>query len=229
LSAGLSFSVRADLFRVARAFAHGSDSPLCGVRVEPQRVGPGVVMIGWNGADLIAIADPSGAIARSATLKISTAVLTRAVDMFRNAGCGVRLVGEGGVAFIPGDSAGHASRDYEIRERYGDWRRALAPHAVRVLQPPFVFGARQARKLADAAIGLARAAEADGGQPFEAYELKGSVGGVLATFPDWPDAVALFALETTVETLRAENPCTMWRPPHWAHAIGPALVENGAA
>lgn len=217
----LHFSVRADLFRVAQAFTFPKAPQLSGVRVEPI-AGGGVVMVGWDGADMIALEDRTGEISRPATIYVGKAMTRIAIDLFRRDGTLVRLKGSGEVCYIEPDAGGNAARDVEIDLVYPNWRAALSVHAITALEPPFVYDARQAQKLNDATIGLARAAESD----TELFELRGGIEAMLATFPAWPEAVAVLSHKHAVRQARAADRSSFWRPPHWAH--GPRLAAVGS-
>lgn len=219
----LDADMRADLYRVACAFSDSASSKYAGVRVEPIR-GGGVVMVGYNGMDLIAVEDPTGSINRPATIAVSKAILNIAVDLFRREGVHVRLKANNDMAWIDPDQSGQAAREIERGTHY-DWRQILAPHALMRLDPPFVHDGRMARKLSDAAIGLARAAQ----RSDEPYVLKGGMGATLATFPTWPDAVALFTHRAELDAVRAEEGLsTLWHPSRWVTGPRLAAVPGGA-
>ena len=179
----LAFSVRADLFRVAQAFCDVRIDAYASVWIEP--VGQpgasdgGVVMVGHDGADLIAVHDETGQASRGAFVTIGNHMVKTAIDLFRRDGAEQRLICKEDVAWLyPGPST-QAARDIERPAPNFDWRAALQRHAIVRLEPPFVFDARMAKRLSDAAIGLARASGAED----ESFELKGGVlGATLATF-----------------------------------------------
>lgn len=216
----LNFSVRADLFRVALLFSDAATVRFQGVHIEPAPQG-GVLMIGSNGADTIALRDETGSIDRRATVLGSKALMNIAVDLFKREGVSTRYKAEGGVAWIAPDASGQCAREYERQMPYHDWRQSLAPHALSRLEPPMVHSARMARKLSDTAIGLSRAA----GDANEFFELKGGQLATIATFPAWPEAVALFMHSPALEQHRGENRSTLWHPPAWVH--GPRLALAG--
>lgn len=186
----VEFDVRADLFRVARGFTDASQARYAGVRIEPlapERAG--VVMVGWNGQELIWIEDETGKIERPATIAVSGAMVNLAVDMFRRNGVATRLVGRDGVASIePAVVGSIATREYERTLAYPDWRGEIARHAAGRMPTPLVFDARMARRVSEAAIGLALAA----GDRREFFEIYGGRRACVAAFPAWPNAEAIF-------------------------------------
>ncbi len=202
----LSFSVRADLFRVAQAFP---DAP-AGVRIEPLSDG-GVVMVGMTAGDLIAVVDRSGEANRAGTVSVGKALVNMAVDLFRRDGVEVRLRGENGIAFIEPDPAGNAARNFEVAWCYPDWRALLASYATCRLEPPLTINARITARLSTAAIGLARAAHSDD----ESVTFKGGQMAMVAEFSAWPEAVALFG-DTRRRVAIDAGHSTMWRMPAWA-------------
>lgn len=213
MSDKLSFSVRADLFRVAQAFTDASSGLFAGVRIEPLPEG-GVVMVGWDGADMIALRDASGEIARPACVYVGKALTNIAVDLFRRDGVEVRIKGGGGIAFIQPDAGGQAVRDFERDVIYPDWRGRLEQNAFVRLEPPFLFNARMFKRVSDAAIGLEKASSYPQG---ELFRLHGGVGAMIATFPAWPNAVAMFSHREMPEGID-HDPSTLWRPPSWLTA-----------
>lgn len=187
------FSVRADLYRVCHSFMDAQTPKYTGVRIEPLERGGGVVMVGWNGADLIAIEDETSEIERPATIYVGRSMVNMAVDLFRRGGIETRLVGRGDVAVIEPEAAGSpAVREYEHGAEYPDWRAVMMArnHDGFRVSTPIVFGARMARSASDAAIGLAAAA---GGAALENFEFAGSdESATVVTFPAWPRARAIF-------------------------------------
>lgn len=222
----LRFSVRADLFRVAQSFADAS-GVFAGVQIEPIAApgSAGVVMIGCDGADMIALFDNSAWADRAASVSVANGLVKTAVDLFRLNGINQRLMADKGVAWLDPGPSGQAARDIERpTPPEFDWRAVLARHAVARLEPPFAFDARMAKRLSDAAIGLARAAGSDD----ESFELKGGVGGaVLATFPAFEHrAIAVFSERTVGAAARRENRSTFWHPPQWTQRPNIAAVQS---
>jgi hypothetical protein len=184
------FSVRADLYRVAHSFMDVTVPKYAGVRIEPLDRG-GVVMIGWNGADLIVLEDDAGAIDRPATIHVGRGMVNLAVDLFRRGGIETTLAGDGDVAMIRPEATGaQVVKDYErVGYDYPDWRTELARHVSGGrINAPVMYEARMARRVSDAAIGLAAAA----GVELQTFELDVGNGAVVATFPSWPSAAAIF-------------------------------------
>lgn len=194
------FSVRADLYRVAHSFMDVTVPKYSGVRIEPLDQG-GVVLVGWNGADLIVLEDEGGSIERPATIHVGRGMVNLAVDLFRRNGVGTLLVGDGDVALIkPEATGGQAVREYErMGYDYPEWRDELARHVAGRIETPLVYEARMARRVSDAAIGLASAA----GERKELFEFEGGNGAIVATFPSWPSAKAIFCFTPTLQEARA--------------------------
>lgn len=194
------FSVRADLYRVAHSFMDVTVPKYSGVRIEPLEQG-GVVLVGWNGADLIVLEDEGGSIERPATIHVGRGMVNLAVDLFRRNGIGTLLVGDGDVALIrPEAAGGQAVRDYERRgDDYPDWRAELARHVAGRIETPLIYEAKMARRVSDAAIGLAAAA----GSVTQPFEFEGGHGAVVATFPTWPSARAIFNFTPTLQEARS--------------------------
>lgn len=185
------FNVRADLYRVAHSFMDVTVPKYAGVRIEPLGWG-GVVMIGWNGTDMIVLEDPLGHIDHPATIHVGRGMVNLAVDLFRRGGLETKLAGNGDVALILPDAPGaQVVKDYERRGiDYPDWRAELARHLSSGgrIATPITYEARMARRVSDAAIGLAAAA----GVALQTFELDVGDGAVVATFPSWPSATAIF-------------------------------------
>ena len=214
-----TFSVRADLFRVAQAFTETRDPRFNSVRIEPLSEG-GVALIGWDGADMIVIGHPEGQASRAGNVRVGKAITNIAVDIFRRHGEFCRLVGADNVAFIRPDTGGQAARDYESDLPFPDWRAVLQPHAFIRMDQQFAFSARAMKKLSDAAIGLARA----GGAEEEVFEIRGGQDATIATFPAWPGAAALFTHTQDVVHARRHYGSTLWHPPAWLSAPGVSAV-----
>lgn len=224
----LDGSVRADLFRAAQAYCDLAHAATAGVLIEPLPRGRGVLLIAFDGWDLVAIPDPTGAISRRVTIKSLGAMTKMAVDLFRRDGAAVRLVFRDDLARIEPDvsNANAAAGDIELGVTPLDWRGELARHAHKSMEPPYVGDARSTRRLADTASVLARAAGLDIG----VYELKGGVdGAVLATFPAWPDAVALYQPRPHLIEARERCVATTWSPADWLTRPGPGLVHGSLA
>lgn len=210
----LQFSIRADLFRVAQNFTDLRAPPFAGVHCEPVE-GGGVSIVGADAASLIALVDPSGEITRPATLYIGKAMTNMAVDMFRRDGVTSRLQGNSELATLDRDAHGMAARNLERDLPYFDWRAEIAKHAIVRLEPPVVIDGEIARRVSDAALGLARAA-GDGAEPW--IEFRGGIGATLATFPAWPDlAVAVFTRSISIDEHRRAERNTFWHCPPWAN------------
>jgi hypothetical protein len=220
--APLSIDVRVDLFRCAQCFVDAAKIDSVGVLIEPLRRG-GVVIVAGDGHDLIVIPDPSGHATRSATIATPGALTKLAVDLFRRDGPDVRFRVDDNTAWIAGDAKGAANREVEINQPPRDWRRQLAPHAHTQLRLPVVGDFRMAQRLRDVANVLARAAN----QPDALWKLCGGMhGAMLATFPAWPDAVALFDASNEVRD-HCADPCSAWRP-NEAIYNAPRLAAVGA-
>lgn len=184
------FSVRADLYRVAHSFMDVTAPRFAGVRIEPLEKG-GVVIIGWNGADMIVLEDRDGSIERGAIIHVGRGMVNLAVDLFRRGGVETKLVGDGEVAMIqPTVSGAQVVKEYErVGYEYPDWRAEMARHVSGGrIATPIIYEARMARRVSDAAIGLAAAA----GAALQTFELDAGDGAVVATFPSWPSAAAIF-------------------------------------
>ncbi len=214
----LKFAVRADLFRVAQQFTESTSQLYRAVRVEPLIKG-GVVMVGWDGVDLIALEDREAFISRAANILISKSMTNMAVDLCRRVGPSVRIVGEDGLATIKPDAGTLASRDFDVGGRFPDWRAALAPHPMVSLEPSIRLNARANKKVCDAAIGLARAS----GGECELIEPRGGIDATLFTFPAWPGAVAVCRHTPDIVAARADI-STTWIPPAWTQGLRVAEV-----
>lgn len=193
------FNVRADLYRVAHSFMDVTVPKYAGVRIEP--LDQGVVLVGWNGADMIVLEDASGSIDRPATIHVGRGMVNLAVDLFRRGGVETKLAGNGDVAMIlPAISGATVVTEYERRGfDYPDWRAELARHAAGRIETPLVYEAQMARRVSDAAIGLAAAA----GVRLQTFELEGGNGAVVASFPSWPSATAIFNFTPTLQEARS--------------------------
>jgi hypothetical protein len=203
----LSINVRVDLFRCAQCFVDAAKLDSVGVLVEPLR-GGGVVIVAGDEDDLIVIPDATGKATRRATIQTPGALTKLAVDLFRRDGPEVRFCVEDNTAFIAGDPKGAANRDVEIDQAPREWRAVLAPHAHTQLRLPIAGDVHMAQRLRDVARVLARAS----GAPEAIWRLCGGMhGAILATFPAWPDAVALFGARDAVMAHRTD-PCSAWRP-----------------
>lgn len=203
----LEIDTRVDLFRCVQCFVDAAKLDSVGVLVEPLRNG-GVAIVAGDDDDLIVIPDPTGYASRTATIATPGALTKLAVDLFRRDGPEVRFRVEDGFAFIAGDAKGAGNRDVEIQQAPREWRRQLAPHAHTQLRLPVAGDVHIATRLGNVARVLARASEA----PDAIWRLCGGMNGaMLATFPAWPDAVALFGARAEIAQYRTD-PCSAWRP-----------------